>query len=84
MATQAECNAATLARWIRREQAKEVHVRHIQREIRLAGLKTAESIHSAATLLVDAGWLQPAETDGTPGRPRAVYVVNPAVMEDPG
>jgi hypothetical protein len=78
-ATQAERNAATLARWIVRERAKEVHVRRLQREVRLPGLNTAKLIHDAATVLVEADWLAQAERDKEPGRPRVVYVVNPAV-----
>jgi hypothetical protein len=76
-----ERNAATLARWIVRERAQEVHVRRLQREVRLPGLNTAELIHGAAAVLVEAGWLHAAEGGGTPGRPRAAYAVNPAVVE---
>ena len=48
-APQAERNAATLARWIVRQQATEVHVRRLQREVRLPGLQTARLIHEAAS-----------------------------------
>ena len=34
-------NAATLARWIVRAHADEVHVRHLQRNVRLPGLGEA-------------------------------------------
>ena len=82
-ATFGERNAATLARWIVCERAQEVHVRHLQREVRLPGLNTADLIHGAAAVLIEAEWLRVAERGGTLGRPRAAYAVNPAVLEDP-
>ncbi len=80
-ATQAERNAATLARWIIRERAKEVHVRTLQRNVRLPGLNTAGLIHAAAEVLTEADWLAAAGRGKEAGRPRAAYTVNPAVLE---
>ncbi len=37
-------SAATLARWILQTRATEVHIRHLQRQVRLPGLRTAEQI----------------------------------------
>jgi hypothetical protein len=75
-------DAATLARWIAKERPAEVHVRTLQRDVRLPGLTTAEAIHEAAAVLVDAGWvLAPAPGGGQPGRPKAAYPVNPALWE---
>ena len=37
-------NAATLARWILSSYAREVHVRHLQRQVRLSGLRRAGEI----------------------------------------
>jgi hypothetical protein len=75
-------NASTLARWIMREHATEVHVRRLQREVRLPGLNTAEDIHSAGRVLCDAEWLRPPDL-GTAFRQRgrAVYPVNPRLWE---
>ena len=56
--------AATLARWIVRTKAAEVHVRTMQRKIRLPGLGTAADIHAAAAELADAGWLLPPQPGG--------------------
>jgi hypothetical protein len=79
-ASPAERKGTTLARWIVREKATEVHVRHIQREVRLPGLRTAEDIHEAASILVEAEWLR--EPEKIPGkRPRMAYSVNPKVLE---
>jgi hypothetical protein len=78
-APQAERNAATLARWIVRQQATEIHVRRLQREVRLPGLQTARLIHEAASVLVEADWLAPLAGSGDVGRPRAIYLVNPAI-----
>ncbi|MBV8738063.1 MAG: hypothetical protein JO007_12545 [Alphaproteobacteria bacterium] len=47
-------NAATLARWIMREHPTEVHVRHLQQQVRLPGLRSADDIHDAAVVLVEA------------------------------
>lgn len=83
-ATTAERNAATLARWIVRDRALEVHVRRLQREIRLPGLKSADAIHEAAAVLVEAGWLMsPPPGRGPGGRPRAAYAVNTVVWDLP-
>jgi hypothetical protein len=77
----ADRNAATLARWIVKTHAAEVHVRKLQREVRLPGLGDANAIHAAARVLVEAGWLVQPSADGQPGRPKAAYAVNPRVWE---
>ena len=79
-ASRTDRNAATLAKWIVREKATEVHVRYLQRAVRLHGLKTADDIHEAAQALIAADWLREPLT--TPNkRPRMAYPVNPKVME---
>jgi hypothetical protein len=82
-ATDRERGAATLARWIRVQRPAELHVRHLQRDVRLPGLRTADQIRSAADNLVEADWLRPP----TPGtefgqRGRIAYPVNPRVWEE--
>jgi hypothetical protein len=52
-------NAASLAHWILRTCPKEIHIRYMQREIRLSGLRMAEQIRDAADMLVAMGWLCP-------------------------
>ena len=73
-------NAATLARWIIREHPGEVHVRHLQREVRLPGLTTAEALHEVAGALVDADWLA-KPPPGVGHRGRSAYPINPRVWE---
>jgi len=76
-------DAATLARWIMREHPAEVHVRQLQREIRLPGLRTADAIRAAADRLVEADWLRPpppAVGFGT-GRARGACAINPRLWE---
>src|SRR5437763_5190024 len=51
--------AATLARWILSSHAREVHARHVQREVRLSGLGTAGEIEQASAALIALGWLLP-------------------------
>jgi hypothetical protein len=82
-ASAAERNATTLARWIMKERPIEVHVRRLQREVRLPGLGDAKAIHAAAGALVDAEWLQPPEAGEFQARARAAYPVNPAVLALP-
>jgi Protein of unknown function (DUF3987) len=75
-------NAATLARWIIRERPDEVHVRHVQREVRLPGLQTADQIHAAAGVLVESDWLRPPMPGIEFGqRGRVAYAVNPRLWE---
>src|SRR5205085_7118478 len=56
-ATAREQNAATLARWILAVHPPEVHVRHLQRQVRLPGLRTASEIQDAAETLAVHAWL---------------------------
>jgi hypothetical protein len=75
--------AATLARWIIRERPLEVHVRHLQREVRLPGLRTAERIKQAAEFLIEADWLRPPAIKTVFGQPRnkIAYPVNPKLYD---
>jgi Protein of unknown function (DUF3987) len=77
-ASPTEITAATLARWIKEEGPREVHVRAMIREVRLPGLRSAEQIKAAAKVLVDADWLrEPAKTVFRQPRSRVAYAVNP-------
>ena len=81
-ATERERGAATLARWIIKTRSRDVHVRHLQREVRLPGLRTAEQIRAAAEVLVEADWLCPPAAGTEFGqRGRVAYPVNPRVSE---
>jgi hypothetical protein len=81
-ASETERNAATLARWIVKEHPPEVYVRHLQREVRLPGLRTAELIKKAADALIEADWLRaPAKTVFGQPRSKVVYPINPKVYE---
>ena len=75
-ATDVERNAATLAQWILKERPDEVHVRRLQREVRLPGLRSAEQIKDAAKVLVDADWLR-APVIGFGAQSKVAYPVNP-------
>jgi hypothetical protein len=73
--------AARLARWIIRTHPSEVHVRHLQRDVRLQGLRTAEHIRAAAGMLVEAGWLrEPVPGNEFGQRGRVAYTVNPRLQ----
>ncbi len=72
-------NAASLARWIKRRRPNDVHVREVQRQARLPGLTTADAIHAACRLLVEAGWLREPAPGGFQKRARQAYAVNPAL-----
>jgi hypothetical protein len=58
-ATGIEHMMATLARWILEERREQIHVRDLQRNVRLPGLRTAPQIIAAADGLVEADWLRP-------------------------
>lgn len=73
--------AAILARWIKSERPTEVHVRHLQRQVRLPGLATADAIHAAAAVLVEADWLTPPPPSTQQGRARVAYAMNPRLWE---
>jgi hypothetical protein len=77
-ASERERGAATLARWIDRVRPKEIHVRHLQREVRLPGLRSAEQIRTAADALVEADWLKaPPRGEEFGQRGRIAYAVHP-------
>jgi hypothetical protein len=78
---EADRNAATLARWIARQQPLEVHVRELQRRVRLPGLHAAEKIHAAAMVLRDAGWLKAPPKSTRDGWARSAYPINPRLWE---
>jgi hypothetical protein len=81
-ATEVERAASTLARWIIKEKPSEVHVRLMQRDVRLPGLRTAGQIKAAADFLVEGDWLRPpAKTIVGQPRSRVVYAVNPRLHE---
>jgi len=74
-------NTATLARWIAKTRPLEIHVRHLQRHIRLPGLGEAAPIREACDALVEAGWLTGPPASGAVGRPRVVYEVRPELWK---
>jgi hypothetical protein len=80
-ATKRERAAAVLARWITRTHPADLHVRRLQREVRLPGLRTAEEIRDAAGVLVEANWLrEPAPGTAFGQRGRIAYAVNPRLL----
>jgi hypothetical protein len=80
--TNTDRNTATLARWIAKERPSEIHVRDMQRKIRLPGLTTADAIHAACKALIEAGWLgQPTASKGFQQRGKEAYPVSPRLKE---
>lgn len=77
---QAERNASTLARWIMQAKPPEVHVRHLQRDVRLPGLRNAEVISAACDALVEADWLRSPPAGAFQARGKVAYPVNPAIL----
>jgi Protein of unknown function (DUF3987) len=81
-ATERERGAATLGRWILAHRPAELHVRTLQREVRLPGLRTAEQIKGVADALVEADWLRPPAPGNEFGqRGRVAYLVNPRLRD---
>ena len=74
--------AAILARWIISTHPAELHVRHLQRDVRLHGLRTSEQIRAAADMLVEADWLRmPVKGSEFGQRGRIAHAVNPRLWE---
>ncbi|HXP04906.1 MAG TPA: hypothetical protein VN808_12350 [Stellaceae bacterium] len=81
-ATERDRAATMLARWIISTHPAELHVRHLQRDVRLQGLRTAEQIRAAAGMLAEADWLrEPAPGNEVGQRGRVAHAVNPRLWE---
>jgi hypothetical protein len=63
-------------------EARGVHIRDMQRNVRLPGLVIADAIRAVCQALIDAGWLElsPART-GFQHKPRGIYVVSPRLTD---
>jgi len=79
---QAERNAATLAKWIRRERPERFKVRDLYRRVRLPGLMQAADAKEAVEVLVELDWLRPApnRVGETKGKQSGEFEVNPEVL----
>jgi hypothetical protein len=81
--TNLDRDTATLARWIAKERPlpDAIHVREMQRKVRLPGLTTADAIHAACKALIEAGWLgEPAGGAGFQQRGTKSYPVSPRLL----
>jgi hypothetical protein len=74
-------STATLARWIAKAKPEEVHVRDLQRKVRLQGLTKADDIHAACRALVESGWLGLPLKAGQQEKKREAYPVSPRLKE---
>jgi hypothetical protein len=80
--TELDRNTATLARWIASKRPDAIHVREMQRKVRLPGLTTAKAIHATCKALIEAGWLgQPVSGAAFQQRGTKSYPVSPRVLE---
>ena len=75
-----ERNAATLARWVLREEPDEVYVPQLMHEVRLSGLRSVERIEAAAEVLIRANWLRAVIRSNEQGK-IAYYAINPRLWE---
>ena len=76
-------NAATLARYIRKNGLATINARVVRRgPPKLPGLGEVPALNEAIALLVDADWLRPAPSreGGSPGRQSSNFDVNPAAL----
>jgi hypothetical protein len=78
---EAERNAITLARWIHKTKAKEVNTRSLQRDARLPGMRTADTIKVACATLIDADWLRPPAPGSRRAKAKSDYPVNPIIWD---
>ena len=76
-----ERNAATLARYIRRNKLRSINARSVMRDARLPGLRDAGDVDPAIEALVEAQWLRadPKRAGCSVGRLSRDYLVNPAI-----
>jgi len=80
--TEIDSNTVRLAHWIKKERPDFIHVRNMQRNVRLQGLRDAKAIHAACAALIEAGWLgRPAPTIGFQQRGTKAYPVSPRLWE---
>lgn len=77
-----ERNAATIARWILKEQPPKLNIRQLYREVRLPGLRESKPVQEAIEFLEESGLLRSDPTrDGVaPGRNKSDYLVNPKIF----
>lgn len=80
-----ERNAAVLAKYIRKQGFQSINKRTLKQsphKSRLPGLRDAQAMDAAIACLVEADWLlpNPSRDGATPGRERADFLVNPAVL----
>jgi hypothetical protein len=80
--TEIDNNTTTLAKWIKKNRPEAIHVRDMQRKVRLAGLRDAKAIHAACKELIEAGWLG-RPTGGTDYQQRRTkaYPISPRLKE---
>jgi hypothetical protein len=80
--TETDSNTMRLAHHIKKERPDFIHVRDMQRNVRLAGLRDAKAIHAACAALIEAGWLgRPAATTAYQQRGSKAYPVSPRLKE---
>jgi hypothetical protein len=80
--TETDSNTMRLAHWIKKERPDFIHVREMQRKVRLQGLRDAKAIHAACAALIEAGWLgKPTPTIGYQQRGTKAYPVSPRLWD---
>jgi hypothetical protein len=77
-----DSNTMRLAHHIKKERPEFIHVRNMQRNVRLAGLRDAKAIHAACAALIEAGWLgKPTEITAFQQRGTKAYPISPRLKE---
>jgi hypothetical protein len=78
----AERNAATIARWLLKEQPHNLNVRYLYQKVHLPGLREAKPTREAIQLLEEFGFLRrnPTRDSEVPGRNKGDYLVNPKIF----
>lgn len=76
-----ERRAATLARWLLAQRARQFNARTVRREAKLPGLREPAEMDSACEVLADAGWISPVDSSGQQHRHRKDWLVEPRVWE---
>jgi hypothetical protein len=77
-----ERNAATIARWIMKEQPTELNIRKLYHDVRLPGLREPKPTHEAFRFLEEFSLVRPnpSREGKSPGRKKGDFLVNPKIF----
>lgn len=81
--SEAERNAALLAKWILTERPDKISTRSVVRDSRIPGMSDPKNAMAAIDFLINANWIAPieAKSTGKGGRPKREFEINKKVYD---